>query len=818
MPENSTSASSFIEKWMQSRGWIPRDFQQRVWAAQRQGKSGMVTLETGAGKTYAVYGGLLERVFSSEPGQLRLLYISPLRAMTRDIEKALQSPLSARELEPPRQIRIESRTGDTPAAVRRRQQKQLPEVLLTTPESLSLLLSYPEAQRLFSNLIAVIVDEWHELLPSKRGAQTELALARLRSWNPKIQTWGLSATLAEPHKALRYLCPNPDAEIISGTSDLEVEVKTLLPSSIKAIPWAGNIGLHMLPKVIQAIDPTQTTLLFVNTRAQAELWINGLLGGKPEWRSILAVHHGSMEREAREKVEAGLKSGSLKIVIATSSLDLGVDFSPVEAIFQIGSPKGIARLFQRAGRAKHRPGSRSVTLTCVPTHAIQMAEFSAARDAMANREIEPLEILDGPVDVLWQHLLTAGLSEPFKIRNLLDELRSAFRFRNLTLEQLEWSVHYLSTGGKTLRAYDHHHRLEVLDDAKIRTRPNFGRTHRQSIGTITSDGMVTVKVVGGSRLGSVEERFAASLKSGDTFFFAGRGLRFQRLRDGVLEVRPSKSRSSNVPHYAGGRMPLSSQLSKALRRSIGSVASGTAESPEIQALEPIWKVQLELSALPQPNELLIEMIRTREGVHCVLYPFDGKLVHDGLGALLAFRIARRSPASFSIAANDYGLELLAEDPDQIAVFEDPNPWNDLLNPEKLESDIEQTLNLSEMARRQFREIARVAGLVHEGPPGKLKSSRHVQASSGLIYDVFARFDPENALLKQARNEVLDLHFDRQRLKATLTRLHASRLLIHKLDRPSPLALPIIRDRLSNQLSTESLQTRIQRFQKQMLRS
>ena len=804
-------AAAQWEDWFTAQGWTPFAFQRETWAHHAAGRSGLVQVPTGAGKTYAAYGGPLLDLLTHGGEGLHLLYLTPLRAMTRDLEKALRAPIEA--LAP--QLRVEARTGDTSSRVRARQKKVLPQILMTTPESLSLLLSYPEARERFSALRTVIVDEWHELMVSKRGTQTELALARLRAWNPGLITWALSATVAHPQAAAQRVVGVGGRPVVVDTAPRrQLHLKTLIPANVADLPWAGHLGTHMLPQILEHLDAERSALLFTNTRAQAELWFNALAQALPDRVGQMAVHHGSLDREERERVESGLKDGSIRLVVSTSSLDLGVDFTPVEDVFQVGSPKGIARLLQRGGRAKHQPGVRDSTLHCVPTHTMQLMEFSAAREAVNRLEVEQPWPPRQPLDVLCQHLVTVGMGGGFAREALLSEIRTAVSYADLGEETFGWALDHLTTGGATLRAYPQFHRLVTEDGQHYVGVTAHERQHRASIGTIAADGTVSVRFVNGATIGQIEEYFVARLQKGDTFIFAGRTLEYVRFRAMTIEVRLAKKKHTYVPYYAGGRMPLTSQLASSFRRELARAARGERPSPELEALEPVLRIQQQRSHLPTESELLVEVTETREGQHLFVFPFEGRLVHDGLSALLAYRMTREHPATFTVTASDYGFELLCPEPFPFAsFFAEAGTAQALFSPENLLADTLAAIQLGELAKRQFRVIARIAGLVFEGFPSQRKAMRQLQTSSSLIYDVFAKFDPHNRLLQQAQREVLEEQFEQSRLAATLERLRAGNVVLKTTAEPTPLAYPLVADRLTTQLSNEQVTDRIARMQR-----
>ncbi|NPC73871.1 ligase-associated DNA damage response DEXH box helicase [Corallococcus exiguus] len=792
-----------LRQWFAAKGWTPYAFQEEAWAAYARGDSGLIHVPTGAGKTYAAYLGPLADVAERNQKGIQILYLTPLRAVSRDVEQALREPLMALDAD----LEVESRTGDTSSSVRQRQRERLPQVLITTPESLSLLLTQEQAAENFASLRAVIVDEWHELLASKRGTQVELALARLRQFAPGLRIWALSATLANLEEAARTVV-GTDREPTLVSADLQrpVHVETLLPEEVDTFPWAGHLGFTMLPRVADWLDPAQSTLLFTNTRSQAERWFEGLRFLRPEWEHLLALHHGSIDREERERVEGGLKDGSLRLVVCTSSLDLGVDFGPVERVIQIGSPKGIGRTLQRAGRSAHRPGA-TCRILFVPTHALELVEMAAARDAIAHREVEPRTPLSKPLDVLAQHLVTCALGGGFTREALRDEVRTATSYASLTDEEFDWALTLVREGGPTLRAYPEFRRVVEVDGGFRVPDARLARLHRLNIGTITSDASVQLRYWSGGTLGTVEESYVSRLKPGDTFLFAGRRLEFSRFKDMTAYVKPAKAKATQTPRWGGSRLPLSTSLASAMRRTLETARQGDVTRDEVAAAWPILDAQARLSRIPGDGGCLAEICRTRDGYHLFLYPFEGRLVHEGLAALLALRLTRLQKATFSLSVNDYGLELLTST---------PFPFDEALRPalftrEHLVEDILESVNLSELARRQFRDIARVAGLVMPGLPGARKSTRQVQASAALLYDVFVKYDPDNLLLRQARREVLEHQFEQGRLARTLERLEAHPVEVVHVHRPSPLGFPLVVERISASVSNESLLDRVQRL-------
>lgn len=803
--------ASALGRWMASRGWTPFPFQEEVWRACREGQSGLLHGGTGSGKTLAAAGTALEELAEVGAGPrhpLALLWITPLRALARDTAGALETALRGMGVE----VRVELRTGDASPALRARQRRALPGVLVTTPESLSLLLTYADTREAMTRLRTVVVDEWHELLGSRRGVQVELALARLRRWRPELRVWGLSATLGNPQQAMEVLLPGGGGRRVEAPSGEPPEVETLLPPDLARFPRAGHLGLALLPGVLDRLDEGGTTLLFTNTRFQAESWFQAILEARPRWKGEVALHHGSLDRRLREEVEAGVRLGRYRVVVCTSTLDLGVDFAPVDRVIQVGSPRGVARLLQRAGRSGHRPGVRSRVL-CVPTHALEVAEFGAAREAILRGRLEPRRPLEAPIDVLAQHLVTVALGGGFREEELLEEIRSTHAFRDLTPEAWTWALDFVSRGGAALRAYPRYARVVRGEDGihGVESR-EIARMHRASVGTITSDADLEVRWLRGGRLGRVEESFLSRLRPGDHFRFAGRTLELVRIRDGTAWVRNGGRGAGIIPKWTGGRLPLSSELASAVVEFLSRRGASGAPSAEEVALAPLLELQARWSRVPEPGGLVVERIRSREGHHLFLYPFEGRGVHEGMAALLAFRITRGAPRTVRVSATDHGLELLSPDPFPSAALDQVLGAGDLVG------DLEACINAAELARRRFREIARVAGLLFQGYPGREKGTRQLQASGELLFDVLERYDPGSLLLEQARREVFQGILEGDRLGRALERAASARRLEAEPPCLTPFAFPIWAERIQAEVSTEDWLDRVRRMEVQLERA
>ena len=795
--------------WLASRGWKPFAFQREVWRAMKQGQSGLLHSSTGSGKTLAIWLGALQafaksNVASKTAPPLTVLWITPMRALAADTLLALREPLA--DLAP--QWTSALRSGDSTSAERSAQAKRLPTVLVTTPESLTLLLARADAREALQHVKLTVVDEWHELLGNKRGVQLQLALARLRQFNPTLLSWGVSATLGNLPEALSALVgvAVENAVTVHGASTKKLVIDTLLPAKAERFAWAGHLGLSMLPQVVQALDESASTLVFTNTRAQAERWYQAILEARPDWAGVIALHHGSLDKSVREWVEAGLKTGTVRAAVCTSSLDLGVDFLPVERVLQIGSAKGVARLIQRAGRSGHAPG-RPSRISLVPTHSLELVEAAAARAAVQAGQIEPRQVPRQPMDVLVQHLVTVALGGGFMADALYAEVRTTAAYQDLTPDQWQWALDFVRQGGASLAIYPDYQRAAPDEQGVWRvTDARLARRHRVNIGTIVSDASMTVQFVNGSKIGTVEEGFIARLKPGDGFSFGGRLLELVRVHQMTAYVKRASKGSAAIPRWNGGKMPLSSTLADAVLRELAAADAGHFDSPEMRCVRPLLDLQRERSALPTPERLLAETFKSRDGHHLFLYPFAGRNVHLGLASLLAWRAAQPERGTFSIAVNDYGLELLSAKPVDWAAR-----LASLLAAPVDVAEVLAGLNATELARRRFREIARIAGLIFQSHPGENRSNRQLQASSSLFFEVFQKYDPGNRLLAQAEQELLSLELDVSALACVLARMQSQTLKLVALSKPSPLAFPLMVERLRERLSNESLAERIARM-------
>ena len=798
-----------INDWFSQQGWKPIPFQKQTWKAYLAGKSGIIQVPTGSGKTYgAVMGPLAQMLSEAEALKgLQLLYITPLRALSRDIEASICRPIE--ELGWP--MTVESRTGDTKSSVKSRQIKKMPNILITTPESLSVLLSYKSSAKRFGTLRCVILDEWHELMASKRGTQAELCMSQLRQLNPAVQTWAISATLGNLQEAAQAAIGiNSEPVIIQSKIKRKTVITSVMPESVDSFPWAGHLGLHMFESLVSVLDIERSTLIFTNTRSQAERWYQALTFSMPDDGHRIALHHGSINFETRLSIEAGLKTGTIKWVVCTSSLDLGVDFQPVERVVQIGSAKNIARLLQRAGRSAHLPGGTSEVFF-LPTNALELLEISAFRRGLAAGQIESRHTLEKPYDVLLQHLVTLACGDGFAPKETFDTVRKAFSYRGLLIEEFDWMVDFLEKGGKCLQAYPRYKKI-VLDEESGVYRVEDGRIsrmHKMGIGTITGNQQVRITYAKGKSIGTVQESFVSRLKKGDVFFFAGRQLEYFQMKDMTLYVKNAKKKSSVVPVWSGGYMAISDCLSQYLREEITQAKEGNV-SAEVECIMPILAAQDSISHLPGADQFLVECCHTREGQHLYAYPFEGRNVHEGLGFLWAYRFSQLQKATFTVSANDYGFEILApKDYPFQALFGDR-----FFSTRNLYEEIKESLNISELTQRRFRSISQVSGLVFKGYPGSRKTTNQVQISSSLIYQVFNKYEPDNLLLQQAEREVIEGQMEEPRLTAALKRIQDLELVWMNVKRPTPLGFPLLVERLSSRLTNESLRDRIARLKQQ----
>ena len=810
------------ENWFEEQNWTPFAFQKQTWKAFLRGKHGLLNAPTGSGKTYALWFPIILDYIKKNPEYkskrkkgLKAIWITPLRALSQEIKQSAERVASDLGT----QMTVGIRSGDTTTKERAQQKKQMPDLLITTPESLHLLLATKGYLKIFKDCSAIVVDEWHELLGTKRGVQMELGLSRLRAISKNIRIWGISATIGNLNQARQVLLgPDSDAleksVLIKANLKKKITVKSIIPKEMETFPWRGHLGLRLLEDVIPIINNSKTTLLFTNTRSQCEIWFQKILEKHPEYAGEIAMHHGSINKETRVWVENAIRNESLKAVVCTSSLDLGVDFAPVETVVQIGGPKGIARFLQRAGRSGHRPGKESV-IYFLPTHAIELVEASALQQAVKQKAVKQKAVEDrmpylNSYDVLLQYLTTLAISEGFYPDEIYKEIKQTFCYQAVSEEQWHWLLNFLVMGSQSLQSYDEYKKVEVDEDGKFKVNNRgVAMRHRFQIGTIVGDANLTVRYQKGGYIGTIEEYFISKLNRGDVFTFAGRNLEFIRIKEMQVHVRNSNKKTSKVPAWGGGRMTLSAQMSKLLREELYKVSLDKKEqSRELKSLAHIFKQQRVDSIVPKPDEFLIETFKTRDGYHHLFYPFEGRFVHEAMGSLLGYRISLLTPITFSLAFNDYGFEILSDQEIDMQQVID----NDLFTTDYMSDDLEKSLNSTEMARRKFRDIAVISGMVFTGYPNKGIKMKHLQSGSQLLFDVFRDYEDDNLLYQQAFTETFEHQLEEGRLRLSLERIATQEIVWKPCKNPTPFSFPLITDRMSREkLSSEKLADRIKRM-------
>ena len=855
----STPGYKIIHQWLATKGNHPFLFQQQTWQHIINGESGLVNAPTGCGKTFSVFLGAVIDFINHHPKDyqtknkngLQLIWITPLRALAKDIGRAMEEVIA--ELGMAWKVGI--RNGDTTTSDRQKQKRQMPEILIITPESLHLLLAQKNYPEVFKTLKIIAVDEWHELMGGKRGVQVELAISRIvgchkqqatnpiaeveaqaaivtnqkntgqiklkasktkqKTENRKLSIWGISATIGNLEQAKDVILASikTDGVIVRANIKKNIHIESIFPDEIEKYPWAGHLGIKLVEKVIPIIHANKTTLIFINTRGMSERWYQALLDVAPDLAGLIALHHGSIEQDLRLWVEDNLHTGKLRAVVCTASLDLGVDFRPVDTVIQVGSPKGVARFLQRAGRSGHQPDAVS-KIYFLPTHSLELVEAAALKKGIEENYIESKEPMLLCFDVLIQYLCTIAISDGFKPEEIFKEIKNTYCFSDITEEEWLEVLLFLTQGGKALQQYDEYKKIVVTDGIYRIENRRMAMRHRMHIGTIVSAAMLKVKFLSGGYVGVIEEFFISRLQPGDVFTLAGRNLEFVMIKDMTVLVKKSTNKKSIVPSWMGGRMSLSANLGQKLREVLAPAKwqpKGKAY-PEITVLKPLLDLQEKLSAIPRENELLIEHMETKEGYHVFVYPFEGRLVNEAMAAILAYRLSLITPISFSIAINDYGFELLSDQP---IPLDDTNA-PELFTSDNLLNDILKSVNSSEMAKRKFRDIAVIGGLIFQGMPGEQVKARHLQSSAGLLFNVFSEYDANNVLLKQAYREVLDQQMEEVRLRNALHRIANSNIIINFPKKLTPFCFPILADGLSrNNLSSEKFEDRIKRMQAQL---
>jgi len=799
---------------MKEKGHEPFSFQSQTWERYHNNFSGMVVAPTGFGKTFSVFLAVVID-YLNHPNKykkgLKLIWISPLRSLAKDLAKAMSAVVEEIGLD----WEVAVRNGDTPTNVRRKQERLMPDVLLTTPETLHLLFSQKKNSRWFKNVACIAVDEWHELLGSKRGVLTELAIARIKKLSSKTRIWGISATIGNLEEAKNVLIPYAlKTTMIRAKEKKKIEIVSVLPDEVEELSWAGHLGKKMSSKIIPIIYENNTTLIFTNTRNQSELWYQIIIEEAPDLIGQIAIHHGSIDKVQRNWIEEAISEGLLKAVVCTSSLDLGVDFKPVDCVIQIGSAKGIARFMQRAGRSGHSPFEVS-KMYAVPTHSLQLIEVAAVKEAIKQNEIETRHPYVLTYDILVQFLVTLAVGEGFKAVDTFELVKEVHAFQYLTKEEFDWCIHFITNGGNTLNSYEEFHKVVLDDDGVYRVRSRrIAMMHRMNIGVIVGEVMMYVKFFSGGYIGMIEEFFISKLKKGDAFVLGGKVVEMQQIKDMTVLVKRSKKKKAITPSWLGGRLPLTSYLTHFLRLKLNDALTPNNREKELKFLHPLLKRQENNSHIPKSDEFLVEKIETKEGHHLFVYPFEGRLVHEIMASLIAYRISKIKKLTFTIAQNDYGFELLSDQ--EIPLHKDN--INSIFSKENLIQDVTASINASEMASRKFRDIAVVAGLVVQSQPGNKKSNKSLQSSSGLIFRVLNDYEPNNLLLKQAYNEVFDYELEKVRLQGAFQRISESKIILKKANNFTPLSFPLKVDSLRGTMSNEELSKRIERIQKQALKS
>ncbi len=789
--------------WFASRGWAARAHQLDLLKVAAEGRSALLVAPTGAGKTLAGFLPTLVELAEARPNRgrgLHTLYISPLKALAVDVARNLYKPVDEMGLK----LRIETRTGDTPASKRARQRADPPDILLTTPEQLALLLASADAPHLFGSLRRVVLDELHALVTSKRGDLLSLGLARLFRLAPHLTTVGLSATVSDPADLARFLVPQgPDAiaaDIVVAEKGAQAEVSML--DSAARLPWAGHSARHALADIYAAIQTHRTTLVFVNTRSQAEMIFQALWTINEDGLAI-ALHHGSLDVTQRRRVEDAMAAGKLKAVVCTSSLDLGIDWGDVDLVMNVGAPKGASRLMQRIGRANHRLDEASQAIL-VPANRFEVMECRAAIDSVAKGAQDTQPLRKGALDVLAQHVLGTACAGPFHVNQLYEEVRSAAPYADLSLKDFEDTVAFVATGGYALKSYERFAKIRQGKDGAWRlSHPKLGTQYRINVGTIVESPMLKIRLVrsarqpahgysgpiarGGRVLGEVEEYFVEGLVPGDTFVFAGEVLRYEALVENEVYVARSSATEPKVPAYAGGKFPLSTFLAEGVRAMLADQASWSKLPDQVSE----WlELQRFRSVIPRRDQLLVETFPRSGKSYLVAYPFEGRLAHQTLGMLLTRRLERMRLRPMGFVANDYSISAWGLSDLGAAIRRGDLSIDALFDQDMLGDDLEAWLDESQMMKRTFRTCAVIAGLIERRHPGKEKTGRQVTISTDLVYDVLRRHEPDHLLLRAARADAATGLLDIARLAQMLSRIKGR--IVHKdLDRISPLAVPVM---------------------------
>jgi len=811
---------SRFQQWFAGRGWSPRAHQLALLEKAREDCSALLIAPTGAGKTLAGFLPTLVELSTEtaerkaaekkslvstgrsvqRTGGLHTLYISPLKALAVDIARNLERPIAEMALP----IKVETRTGDTPVSRRQRQRRYPPDVLLTTPEQLALLLSSDDAPFLFSSLKRIVLDELHALVTSKRGDLLSLGLARLWRLAPQLRAIGLSATVAEPEQLARFLVPQPDgkeraADIVVAGGAAPPVVEML--DTRERLPWAGHSARHALPEIYELIKANKTTLVFVNTRSQAEMLFQNLWSMNDDGLAI-ALHHGSLDVAQRRKVEDAMSAGKLRGVVCTSSLDLGVDWGDVDLVVNIGAPKGSSRLMQRIGRANHRldEASRAVL---VPANRFEVLECRVAIDAIAENAQDTPPLRTGALDVLAQHVLGCACGEPFLSDELYAEVRTAAPYAELSRQDFDDVVDFVASGGYALKTYERFARIKQDKEGRWRVaNPKVRQSYRMNVGTIVEDDMLKVRLVrsrgggsgstgviarGGRLLGEIEEAFIEGLSPGDTFVFSGEVVRYETLVEDQVYVSRAHDKDPKVPSYMGGKFPLSTYLAERVRRLLDD---GRAWGGLPEQVRDWLSLQKDVSKVPAVRELLVESFPRANKHYLVCYPFEGRLAHQTLGMLLTRRLERARARPLGFVANEYAIAVWALGDMSSMIRDGRIDLDALFDPDMLGDDLEAWLAESALMKRTFRNCAIISGLIARRHTGEEKSRRQVLFSTDLVYDVLRKHQADHVLLRAARADAATGLLDLRRLSDMLMRIQG-RITLRELDRVSPLAVPVM---------------------------
>ena len=805
-------------EYFQKKGWEPFPFQIQTWTDFLDGKSGLLDAPTGAGKTFALWFPVILEYIQNHPDTwqkprnngIQLIWVTPLRALAQDIQKAMQEVCNVIGL--PWQVAV--RNGDTDAKTRAAMKRRPPECLITTPETLHILIAQKDHHSLFQTVKVVVVDEWHELVGNKRGVQVQLALEYIQAICPEtFRRWAISATIGNLQEAAKALLGEDlPIHFIKAKVNKEIILRSVFPEEIEKYPWTGHLGIRMMDHVIPIIEAGRTVLMFTNTRSQTEIWYQKILEKRPDWAGWIAMHHGSLDNSVRAWVENALHEGRLKLVVCTSSLDLGVDFRPVDRVIQVGSPKGVSRFVQRAGRAGHQPGLPS-EIFFVPTNALELIEAAALRDAIEKEEVESQFTPVLPYDVLIQFLVTLAIGSGFDPTVIFPIVKRTLSFRDLTWEEMNWMMDFITKGGASLGSYEDYQKVVEDEDGLFRVKnKKIAMKHRLSMGTIVSDPTLKVKFKNGTYIGTVEEHFIARLKIGDRFFFAGKSLELLQVKDLSAIVKVAEKKSGNVVSWLGARMSLSSKLADKIREIFQDYNSGIVNSEEVRKVLPILDLQSRLSVVPDRDTFLIETHRSEEGFHLFFYPFEGRMMHELMAALIAYRISQSFPVSLNMAMNDYGFELLSD----VYISPEEVMEEDIFSLKNIDRDILYCVNETEMSRRKFREIASIAGLVFQGYPGKPATFKHIQANSSLLFQVFEQYDPENLLLIQARKEALNQQMEQEKFVQAMKKINRLKIVIEHPVQFTPFSFPMMVDRLRrSSISSEPIEEKVAKILAQM---